>query len=95
MIVPGKIQTGVRIRVPTSLSMMVPVVGNKISFSGMKASNAINFVESASDYSNFFKNYFNNLKLYKNLCEDALLAYKQDYSFESASLDIKKVVENI
>ena len=36
MLIPGVLHTGIRVRLPVAFSMMIPIIGNEISFYGMK-----------------------------------------------------------
>jgi len=98
LLIPGKISTGIRIRVPTAFSIMVPVIGNEISFRGMTdvvdGATAL-FAETDVDYTNAMKKFINSNIFYKSMCEELRETYNSNFSLESASEDIRKAIKTL
>tara|TARA_B100002052_G_C15831113_1_gene575400 strand:- start:61 stop:1347 length:1287 start_codon:yes stop_codon:yes gene_type:complete len=93
MLIPGQIFTGVRIRMPVSFSMMVPVIGNKISFQGMsdaKDRESVLYAENPSQYLEAIKALYDNYSFYKKICQNSKEIYDKNYSIDAASADIKR-----
>jgi glycosyltransferase involved in cell wall biosynthesis len=95
MLIPGLISTGIRIRVPVAFSMMIPIIGNKISFDGMqniKNGETILYAENGKDYAKSIRKLIDNDLLYKSICKKSRNVYDENFSIKSASVDIERVL---
>ena len=98
LVVPGKLITGVRIRVPTSFSMMVPAIGNKVSFDGMFKNNKMQgalFAENNHQYSKNIKMMANDHDYYMRICKDAMAFYLNNHSLKEAAKDIDNIIKEV
>jgi hypothetical protein len=95
MLVPGQISTGTRIRVPVAFSMMVPVIGNKVSFHGMpdaKDGETVLYAENIIEYSDSIKRLWEDTFFYKSICHNVRHVYDKNFSIKATSLDIQREI---
>mgnify|MGYP003682057119 CR=1 FL=1 len=98
VVVPGKLITGVRIRVPTIFSMMVPAIGNRVSFDGMfknkKLQGAL-FAENSHQYSKNIKMMADDHDYYLKICKDAMAFYLNNHSLNEAAKEINDILKRV
>ncbi len=95
MLIPGKIITGVRIRVPSCFSMMVPAIGNRNSFHGMfkkGQEEGVFFAEHLEGYASKIELLAGDNELYLKTCERSLSYYKNNFSIDAASIEIDNAI---
>jgi len=95
MLIPGQVSTGIRIRMPVAFSMMIPVIGNEVSFRGMpgvKDGETVLYAENAAGYSEAVRKLRNNTSFYKLMCENVRIVYNNNFSIKSASADIQHAI---
>ena len=98
MLIPGQISTGIRIRLPVAFSMMVPVIGNPISFHGMpnvKNGETVLYADSADEYYSAINKLMIGKILYKSMCQDVRCVYDAYFSIKAASEDIQRSLSNL
>ena len=98
VVVPGKLITGVRIRVPTIFSMMVPAIGNKVSFDGMFKNNKMQgalFAENNHQFSKNIKMMADDHDYYLRICKDAMAFYLNNHSLNKAAKDIDNIIKGV
>ena len=98
MVIPGQISTGIRIRLPVSFSMMVPVIGNELSFHGMldaKDGETVLYAENEDEYSSAIEKLMDNTSYYKSMCQNGRSVYDDNFSIKAASVDIQRSLSNL
>jgi len=98
MLIPGKISTGLRIRVPVAFSMMVPVIGNKASFQGMtvlKDGETVLYAETDEEYVVAVRRLLDNVSFYKSMSRKVRRVYDNNFSIKSASIDIQHAISTL
>ena len=98
MLIPGQVSTGIRIRVPVAFSMMVPVIGNKVSFHGMpdaKDGKTVLYAENAVEYSSAIRSFIESTSVYEAMCKDVRRAYEDSFSIKAASVQIQQAISTL
>jgi hypothetical protein len=98
MLIPGQISTGTRIRVPVAFSMMIPIIGNKVSFDGMpnaKNGETVLYAENAVEYSESIKRLKEETVFYKSICHNVRHVYDENFSIKATSLDIQREISKL
>ena len=95
MIIPGQVSTGIRIRLPVAYSMMVPVIGNQVSFHGMpdaKDGEIVLYAETVEEYAVAVRKLMDNASFYKSMCQNVRRVYDDNFSLKAASMDIQRAI---
>jgi len=95
MIIPGQVSTGIRIRVPVAFSLMVPIIGNRVSFHGMPDAidgETVLYAENSVEYAHAVSKLMDNVDFYHSMCLNIRRVYEDNFSIKAASVDIQTAI---